>query len=142
MTVQPPSTSTSRTPAVRWYLSATFTFDAGTAGCVRLSNDANLSYVIADAVKFQNTQMQIIPPDDPMLGIKGTLFARLETDGLWLHRFTEEILTTPTSTFSADRAQNRQRNRDTGAYEQQLDRRHLRADSGVLDFGRGGHLPG
>ncbi|MBN1491408.1 MAG: hypothetical protein JXA69_15950 [Phycisphaerae bacterium] len=87
----------------QWVLLGTFPFDAGTAGYVRLSNDANPTVVIADAVRFLDlSQVQTIAPTDPRIQLEGAFFAAPDVGGFLLRRFSEEILNSTPGTFSAD----------------------------------------
>jgi len=86
-----------------WVSLGTYSFQAGTAGCVRLSNNANPSYVIADAVRFRDpSQVPSIAPDDGRVQIEGTLFSKSGPDATILQRFSDAMLGAPGGTFSAD----------------------------------------
>lgn len=89
----------------QWISLGVFPFEAGASGCIRLSNAAGLSYVIADAVALLDlSQVQPIAPDDSRLQLEGSFFSGPDVSGFLLRRFSSDILAVSTSTYSADLA--------------------------------------
>jgi lysophospholipase L1-like esterase len=84
-----------------WVSLGTYSFDAGTAGFVSLSNAAAPTVVIADAVRFRSmNSCLVIPGDDPRIAIGGAMFAQAGPHAVRLDRIDPLLFADPQGLFS------------------------------------------